>query len=265
MKIYDSQIERVRELFNGIIPKKYEYCKSECREENAQYEMIFQSDMAYELGANKERAVNLTCVSSNAQLFNDKDEILVYGDDLCEILDASSYARITEVLVKDDLGDDSNPSDMDKLYKIIQDIDFVKYHMYTKGFMIRTSGQSCLEQVRVSKNALKEKVSFEHIGNSFIKRYRDNPNVLHVRIIFVTTANVDFDKLKKEADTAIDIRRSLSMIHNGLPTECGSCEIKDICDEVEGLRELHFGSKENGDYSKKKIEKSPITQALGRT
>ncbi len=265
MKIYDAQIERVRELFNGITPKKYDYCKDKCRQENSQYEMIFQSDMAYELGAKKDRAVNLTCVSSNAEFFNDKDEILVYGDDLADIKDASSYARIAQVLVKDVAFDDSNSSDMDKVYKIIQDIDFVKYHIYTKGFMIRTSGQSCLEQVRVSKNALKENISFEQIGNSFIRHYKENPNVLRVRIIFVTTADVDFDMLKKEADKAIEIRKSLSMIHNGLQTECGSCEIKDICNEVEGLRELHFGNKENADYSKKKIEKSPITQAFGRT
>ena len=26
-----------------------------------------------------------------------------------------------------------------------------------------------------------------------------------------------------------------------MPTDCGSCSLKPICDEVEGMKELHFG------------------------
>lgn len=257
MRIYDLQIERIRELLNGKTPKVYACSNDNCWEEALEYEMIFLSDTAYELGKGI-AAVNLTCVTDDPAFIN-KDEIAVYGRDLSEIDGTAPYARITEVLVKE-TPEESDISEADKLYKILQDIDFVKYHIYTKGFMVRTSGQSSLEKVRVSKKAIKDNISFEKIGNTYIRHYKENPNVLAVRISFITTEDVDFGELKKEADTVMDIRNSLSMINKGLPTECGSCEIKDICNEIEGLKELHFGQKQ-----KKKIEKSPITQALGRT
>ena len=42
----------------------------------------------------------------------------------------------------------------------------------------------------------------------------------------------------------MEIRNSLSKIQKGLPTECSICDIREICNEVEGLRELHFGKRE---------------------
>ena len=38
---------------------------------------------------------------------------------------------------------------------------------------------------------------------------------------------------------------SLSKILEGMPTDCGSCNLKAICDEVEGMRELHFGKEKH--------------------
>ena len=34
---------------------------------------------------------------------------------------------------------------------------------------------------------------------------------------------------------------TLTHILEGLPTDCSICALKDICDEVEGMKELHFG------------------------
>ena len=38
-----------------------------------------------------------------------------------------------------------------------------------------------------------------------------------------------------------DITLTLSKILEGMPTDCNSCNLKPICDEVEGMKELHFG------------------------
>ena len=34
---------------------------------------------------------------------------------------------------------------------------------------------------------------------------------------------------------------TLSKILEGMATDCHSCSLREICDEVEGLKELHFG------------------------
>ena len=60
---------------------------------------------------------------------------------------------------------------------------------------------------------------------------------------FITAEGFDYGRLAEEGSAATQIRNSLSMIQKGLPTECESCSIQEICAKVEGLRELHFGKK----------------------
>ena len=96
------------------------------------------------------------------------------------------------------------------------------------------------EQVRVSKQAIKHGISFRNIGNSFIKKYKENKLIDHVCIIFVTG---DRAMCKELADTAkkVDaITLTLNHIMDGLATDCSVCSFKTVCDEVEGLKELHF-------------------------
>ena len=54
---------------------------------------------------------------------------------------------------------------------------------------------------------------------------------------------MDYKKLAADAKTVHDITLTLSKILEGMPTDCGSCDLKPICDEVEGMKELHFGQK----------------------
>ena len=109
--------------------------------------------------------------------------------------------------------------------------------------MIRTSSESSREQVRLSKAALREGISFERVGAAFIRRYRQDPKVRHVRMLFLTAPDADHAEAAKCARSVRDITMSLTKILEGMPTNCGSCQLKPICDEVEGLKELHFGKK----------------------
>ena len=43
---------------------------------------------------------------------------------------------------------------------------------------------------------------------------------------------------------------TLTHIFEGLPTDCSVCALKDICDEVEGMKELHFGVGAQGSVHK---------------
>jgi CO dehydrogenase/acetyl-CoA synthase beta subunit len=107
--------------------------------------------------------------------------------------------------------------------------------------MIRASADSHREQVRVSKEAVRKGISFEQVGNLYIKEYKKDPNVLAVRVIFITADDADYAEMKKDAGMVRNITRTLSKIIEGMATDCRSCGLKEICDEVEGLRELHFG------------------------
>ena len=173
----------------------------------------------------------------------EQDEILVFGPDLTELRGDSAYARIALLRVGDIESDDED--DTEQAFRAIQDMDFVKYHVFPKGYMIRTSSESNREQVRLSSAALKKGISFRAVGNDFIRQYKQNPNILAVKLIFITAPDADYAALEQEAKTVRDITMSLSKILEGMPTDCGSCNLKPICDEVEGMRELHFGKEKH--------------------
>ena len=131
--------------------------------------------------------------------------------------------------------------DTEQAFRAIQDMDFVKYHVFPKGYMIRTSSESSREQVRISREAVQKGMTFRRIGADFIRQYKQNRNILAVKLLFITAPEADYAALTRDAKTVKDITMSLTKILEGMPTDCGSCNLKAICDEVEGMRELHFG------------------------
>lgn len=238
MKLYNSLIEQADKLGGSSAPRRFAFDPARAWEDTGEFELVMLRDAAYELGGGSRSAVNCTLVTTNPKLI-DRDEIVVYGPDLGEIRGDCDYVRITVLHVGDIESDDE--ADTEQAFRAIQDMDFIKYHVFPRGYMIRTSSESSREQVRVSKNAIRGGISFERVGADFIRQYKKDPNILNVRILFITAPGADYAGAKKLAKSAKDITMSLTKILEGMPTDCGSCQLKPICDEVEGLKELHFG------------------------
>ena len=216
MELYNSIIRKVEELTGSSTPRRCPYDPQGAWEDTGSFELVMLRDAAYELGGNSKPAVNFTCVTTSAQLVE------------------RDYARIALLRVGDIESDDED--DTEQAFRAIQDMDFVKYRVFPKGYMIRTSSESNREQVRLSSAALKKGISFRAVGNDFIRQYKQNPNILAVKLIFITAPDADYAALEQEAKTVRDITMSLSKILEGMPTDCGSCNLKPICDEVEGMR-----------------------------
>ncbi|MBQ0018006.1 MAG: carbon monoxide dehydrogenase [Clostridiales bacterium] len=246
MELYNEIIEKLDGLLGKSEPKRYEYNENKCWEDVGSHQLIMTRESAFELGGDNKPAVNFSCVSSSD--YADKDEVLVYGKDLQELNSSASFARLVVLKVAELKGE--NDTDTEPLFRAIQDIDFVKYHVFPKGYMVRTSSDSFREQVRVSKDAVKSGISFEKIGNTYIRQYKKNPNILAVKVIFVTAEDADYDTMRADAKKTQEITKALSKILEGMSTDCHSCSLKPICDEVEGMKELHFG-KEKKEFNQK--------------
>ena len=225
-------------MLGSAEPKRYAYDPAKCWEDAGGNQLIMMKEAAFELGGDNKPAANYACVTSS-EGFADRDEILVYGRDLREISGSTPFARIAVIKVKELNGE--NDEDTETLFRAIQDIDFVKYHVYPKGYMIRSSTDSFREQVRVSKEAVRKGISFEQVGDSYISQFKKNPDILSVKMIFVTTDDADYAGMRADAKKTRDITKTLSKILEGMSTDCHSCNLREICDEVEGLKELHFG------------------------
>ena len=194
--------------------------------------------MAYELGGHNLPAVGNTLVTTETELVGE-DEIILIGKDLPQITEDTPYARIALVRVAED-----SIGTGDKLYNTIQNIGYFRYHIYPKGFMLRVSSSNDRESVRVAADALEDGLNFTAIGNAMQKALHRHKEVEAVKIIFITDPGADYVGLQEGLKKTKQITATIDHMLKDVNMDCGSCGLQEICDEVEGLREMHFGMSE---------------------
>ena len=117
--------------------------------------------------------------------------------------------------------------------------------MNPQGFMTRVSSIQNRESVRVSKEAIKNGISFSDVGNLMLKSLHKDPKVLAAKVIFITLKDFPYEELRQSVKKADDITKTIDHIASNALMDCGSCGLQKICDEVEGMKELHFGKSKN--------------------
>ena len=231
MKLYDALIHETLTAAAGAKRIPADSLTAWPVTENS--ELIMNRDAAFELGGSGCPSVNYTLVTTDAAMAG--DEVLLLGPELSQLKADAPFARVV-ILKTDEISEDDSGHDM------IRAMEFVRYHVFPRGYMVRVSSTSFEEQVRIGKDAVKQGISLARVGRSYIDRYKAVKGVRAVKILFVTD-RAAVEKLKPNAKKADDITRTLSHILDGLPTDCGHCSLKAVCDEVEGMKEMHLGKK----------------------
>ena len=239
MELYNSLIKDTQAQLEELGGKAWGYSPAACWADTGSSELVLQRDAAYELGAQGKGSANYVLFTSSAELVQE-DKVILIGPDLGQIKGDCDFARI--VLLQVGVLDD----DDEAVYRTLKDIEFSKYHVYPEGYMIRMSPESYREQVRVSRQALKKGISFRSVGNRYLAEYKKDANVLKATVIFITDPKADYEALQAMAKKAAAVTGTLTHILEGLPTDCSVCALKDICDEVDGMKELHFGVGDKG-------------------
>lgn len=228
MNFFDNLIDDFYKSVSQLAYKDYPYDSTNKWQDLGQNELVMQRESAYELDG-----VGFNLITSK----DIEDKITVIGDDLAQISGDRKFARISVISI-DDVDDEQ------QAYDLIRKIEYVKYHFFPKGYMIRTSSRSHKEVVRLSKSALNQSITFEKIGNLLIDKYKANPVVKSAHIFFITDKSIDYNMLEALAVKNHSITETLNHIMNNVNFDCSSCNLKPICDEVEGMRELHFKAAE---------------------
>ena len=233
MKLYDETIQKCTALLaagesRALPPDGGNW------PERSDRSMILRSDMASELGGDGRPAIGCTLVTANESLCP-ADGITLLGPDLPEIQKDVPFARIAIVRVDPDtLGEGQ------ALYNAIRALEYTRYHFYPEGFMMRVSSTRNRESVRISKDALAKGLDFSKAGSRMIAAFRQNPRVLAVRLIYVTLDAFDYRALERCAAEAEAITKTIDHILKNAVMDCTACSLQTVCNEVEGLRELHF-------------------------
>ena len=218
MKFFDKLIDEAGEYLDSFENKRYSLS------DIGSWEKL---DTAYELNGCGFNLVTSKDIGEN--------EIIVIGNNLNELSADTTFARISLIQLED-------VDDEQTAYDLIRKVEYAKYHFFPKGYMMRTSSHSKTENVRISKAALQSGLTFEKAGKALFDEYVKNSAVRAVKIFFITDKGVDFKRLEALSQRNYEITKALNHIMNSINFDCDTCNLKPICDEVEGMKELHFKS-----------------------
>lgn len=191
--------------------------------------VIFLSDTAFELGGNQKPCVSSLAVSSDIEFSN---SIYLLGTDLNKIKADSPFGKLVFVQIEDF---ENEQDTFDK----IKELEALRYRLNVDGFMTRASALNMREQIRVGKKALKSGVTFADYGQTVLNEYLKFSYVKSAEIYFITDF-ADFDTLSRFANKISQTTSALNHIFDNVMFDCTSCNLKEICDEVDGLKELHI-------------------------
>ena len=225
MVLYDGFINRLNEL----VEDKKELSRSTKElQSGSKNDIIFGRDTAFELGGSQKPCVSTLAVSSDMHFSN---KAYLVGRDLPQITVDSPFGKIVLVEIDEQTDDDT-------AFNTVKELEQIKYKFYVRDFMTRASALNMREQIRVGKNAVKSGVSFADYGQKLIDIFLQNEKVKSVEVVFLT----DFDGYKELNSVAEKIKETTSALNHILDNvmfDCSTCNLKPICDEVEGMKELH--------------------------
>ena len=236
MKLYDETIKEWLKILDSLQGRELDVKKGEDWKDIGNANMILRSDMAYELGGNHLPALSGMTLTADTSLVP-RDAVLLYGKDLGEIHEDTPYARLAVLRVKENSMGEGNA-----LYQAIRKMEYTKYHLNPEGFMMRISAANEREMVRIGKTALEKGLGFEQVGKLFLQSYHKNPQVEAVKLVFITLSDFPYEELEIYIKKAEEITKAIDHILKNLSMDCNVCSLKQICDEVEGMKELHFGT-----------------------
>ncbi len=228
MELFDKEIEAVwnciKDLEQKSLPIKQDSLPS------IKNNMIFTNESAYELGGSFHESLSFE-LTTTSDLFRN-DQIYLIGKDLNEIQEDTDFVRISLCIMKDE------NLEGEKLYQCLEKIKLTKYRVSPEGYMLRTAiGNN--EKVRVSNDFVK-KYTFSDIGSTYIHAYKQLPYIQFVQEIFITGKTPIFEQLKQIGIEKKKITDTIDHILKGvMVNDCGSCSVKELCEKVEGLREIH--------------------------
>lgn len=230
MKLYDSTIKKSLELVGSQLTPLFQNSSWKNLNEKV---FIFPSDSAVELGASDKDSSYLIAYTTDENLVN-KDEILLRGKDIKDLKGDEPFARIAILLI-----DDSKHQDEQKIYRFLRDIEYKRYKVNPDGYMIRVNTNQLREGARVSKAAVKKGISFADVGKILQDAYKQDENVKAIKQIFITDPDFDFETFAGVAKLNEGITVTLDHILKNLKMDCNTCSFKDICDTIEGMRDIH--------------------------
>lgn len=234
MQVYDKVIKTTEEILAPFEARNLTGQPVKQWSMLTENEFLLRNEVAFELG---DRAYLSTCyhaVTSSKELIGE-DKILLYGKDLQEIKGNVPFTRITWIQAEP-------AEDQNKAYQQIKKMEFARFRIIPKGYMMLSSSMEQREQVKVSKQAVKAGLDFATIGHLIIDKYKKEFGAKHVQVLFITEELPVIKELVEQGKKTEEITNAFDHILKNIILDCDLCPLHPICDDVEELRKIHFGN-----------------------
>ncbi len=230
MIIHDKYIELVNETLSGK-GSELKVLKDVKWKNLDKSDFLLDSETAVELGTTNLQSLSMSLFSTSKTF---EDKIVVIGKDIDKLSGKNPYfAKIVFVKLK-------NETDENKVYTSIKEISRTRFHLNLEGTMAKGTAIENKECIRISVPALKKGFNFSILGSSLINKMKENEQVENVQVYYIVNDDKLIDKFRYIPDETTRITGAFNHIFDGLDVDCESCMIKDVCDEVDGMREEHM-------------------------
>ncbi len=194
--------------------------------------IVLENETAVELGHPSKESLSLLMLTSDCgKISNDK--ITVVGKELNEIKKGPvSFAKII-LIEMDDITDEQEAFDK------FREIEQIRHTINLEGYMLRAAFQKSREWSRVSNKAKKDGFSFQLYGSELIKAYKALGYVKKAEIIFITENDRLIRSLMPMGEKTVRITKALNKIFENMEYDCDACSFQDVCEEIDGLKEMH--------------------------
>lgn len=232
MQVYDKVIKTTEEILEPFAVKDLTKRPAKPWKMLTENEFLLRNEVAFELGDRMYPGTCYQAVTSSEELIRE-DKILLYGPDLQEIKGNVPFTRITWLKVDPE-------ENQDKAYREIKKLEFARFKMIPQGYMMLSSSMEQKEQVRISRQAIKNGLDFATIGHMIIDKYKTELGVKQVQVIFITTGLPVIRQLAEQGKKVDEITNAFDHILKNIILDCDLCPLHPICDDVEELRKIHF-------------------------
>jgi CO dehydrogenase/acetyl-CoA synthase beta subunit len=192
--------------------------------------IVLKDDMGLELGSPEKDSVSCLLWTGDMTRIVD-GRITLVGPDFPECMGKSlPFSKVVLAGVEG--------FDEDNAYDRHKDLDFLRYELDLKGFMMRAVSQYMREWCRISTEALSRGFSARTLGSSLIRLFRGMPYVKAVEVIYFTSSMDDVARLRDITAPAEKIIAAMNKMAAEMDFECARCDYQDVCDEAEGLKSM---------------------------
>jgi len=192
--------------------------------------IVLNNDMGLELGNPKDESVACVLWSDDLDLVKDGAFTLM-GPDFPESPGKGlPFGKV--VLAGVDGFNEEN------IYDRCMELDFLRYDIDLRGFMLKAASQYQREWCRISKEALRQGFSSSHIVCELMRLIRTREYVKSVEVLFVTSTPDDVRALREIVNPAVRLIQAMNKMMGEDEYDCDECEYEDVCDEAEEMRDM---------------------------